>query len=233
MSQVELLLKYQQEDSKLLKIEQEYSNSEELKNYSQTRSFLKKAPEKLELMDNKARELKLDLEKLNKKYAEIHETLQEFENLDDLVSGGADISFYKKNVAQIGDKLRGIKNEINALSNAIKDADSEYRAMKKKVLEVQEKYAKYSEIHKTYKEKKVEEMKQYQDELKNLSKDIDKEVLNKYTIKRSERIFPILCKEEGGRCSQCGSELSIADKEKLSSGKVIECDNCHRIVYKA
>ena len=42
----EQLLKYQQEDSKLLKIEQEAAVSEERKNFIQTKSFLNKASEK-------------------------------------------------------------------------------------------------------------------------------------------------------------------------------------------
>jgi len=47
MAQVDQLLKYQQEDSKLLKIEQEAAVSEERKNFIQTKSFLNKASEKL------------------------------------------------------------------------------------------------------------------------------------------------------------------------------------------
>ncbi len=68
---IEQLLKYQTEDSKLLNIEREAATSEEWKNYSQAKSFLTKAPEKLEAMDAKARELESLLEKLNKKYDEI------------------------------------------------------------------------------------------------------------------------------------------------------------------
>jgi len=96
MAQVDQLLKYQQEDSKLLKIEQEAAVSEERKNFIQTKSFLNKASEKLDSLEAKALELKSILEKLNGQYKEISETLNDFENLDELVDGGADISFYKK-----------------------------------------------------------------------------------------------------------------------------------------
>ena len=54
MTQIEQLLKYQEEDSKLLKIEKEAAGSSEWKNYSQAKSFLTKVPEKLEAMDSKA-----------------------------------------------------------------------------------------------------------------------------------------------------------------------------------
>lgn len=137
MEQVKQLLLYQAEDSKLLKIEQDAQGSEEWKNYSQAKSFLTKAPEKLENLDAKARELSAALTLLDEKYAEIEETLKDFENLDELVEEGADILFYKKNATQISEKLKAIKAEINTLLKTIQTADEEYKAMKKKTIAVQ------------------------------------------------------------------------------------------------
>jgi len=136
MAQIEQLLKYQTEDSKLLRIEREASSSEERKNYSQAKSFLTKAPEKLEAMEAKAVEMSAILNKLVNKYEEIAETLKDFENLDELVEGGADISFYKKNATQITERLKSIKSEINALVKSVKEADEEYKSFKKKTLDV-------------------------------------------------------------------------------------------------
>ena len=219
---IEQLLKYQTEDSKLLNIEREAATSEEWKNYSQAKSFLTKAPEKLEAMDAKARELESLLEKLNKKYDEIAETLKDFEHLDELVEDGADISFYKRNATQIADKLKSIKSEINALVKSIKDADTEYQTLKKKTITVQEQYKEYSAKYKDA----------VKAELKKLAKDINPEVMKRYETKRSERIFPIICAVKNDRCSKCGMELSIVGKEKLASGEALECENCHRFLYK-
>ncbi|MBD5585123.1 MAG: hypothetical protein HDQ88_08570 [Clostridia bacterium] len=232
MAQVEKLLKYQQTDEKMLKIERETSNSEERKNYVQAKNFLTKAPEKLDSLDAKAVELNALLSELNKKYEEISETLSDFDHIDEMVDGGADISFYKKNVTQISEKLKSIKAEVASLSKAIKDADEEYQSMKKKTIAVQKQYAEASEVYKKFKESKQAEAVAVKKELDVLAKDIDAEVLKKYEIKRSERIFPILCPVKDGRCSKCGSELSLAGKEMISSGTVVECDNCHRILYK-
>ena len=231
MTQVVQLLKYQEADSKLLKIEQDAASSEERKNFSQAKSFLTKAPEKLDALDAKARELTSLLEKLNKKYAEIEETLKDFDNLNELVEEGADISFYKKNVTQISEKLKSIKSEVNALQKAVKESDEEFKALKKKTIATQKEYAEYSEVYKKYKEEKLAEMKNVQAGLDKLAKNIDPEVLKKYQIKRSERIFPIICAVKNDRCPKCGTELSISGKEKVSSG-VTECEYCHRFLYK-
>ncbi len=232
MAQVDQLLKYQQEDSKLLKIEQEAAASEERKNFIQTKSFLNKASEKLDSLEAKALELKSILEKLNGQYKEISETLNDFENLDELVDGGADISFYKKNVLQLTERLKSIRQEINSLTKSIKDSDEEYQTLKKKVLSAQKQYPEYAEIYKKYKALKEEEMASVKAELEKLGKSIDSEIMARYQAKRSERIFPILCSVKGGRCSKCGTELSLVGKEKIESGSAYECDNCHRFLYK-
>ena len=195
-------------------------------------SFLNKAPEKLEAMDAKAREIEEDLQKISKKYEEIAETLKEFENLDDLVEEGADIAFYKKNATQLQEKLKSLKAEINALSKTIKSADEEYKALKKKTIAVQKQYTEFTAVYKEYKATKLAEMEAIKKQLEKLAKDIPSEVFKRYENKRSERIFPIICAVAGDRCSKCGMELSIVGKEKIAHGEVTECENCHRFLYK-
>lgn len=229
---IEQLLKYQAEDSKLLKIEREAANSEEWKNYSQTKSFLTKAPEKLDAMDAKAREMTSELEVLKKKFDDIEETIRDFDNIDDLVEEGADITFYKKNASQITEKLKSIKSEINALVKSIKEADEEYKALKKKTIATQKQNAEYAAVYQEYKKAKLAEMEGVKAELNKLAKELNPEVLKRYEAKRSERIFPIICSVKNDRCSKCGMELSILGKEKIESGGVIECENCHRFLYK-
>lgn len=233
MSQVTELLKYQQEDAKLLQIEREAAQSAERKNYTAAKSFLTKAPERLDALDAKAREIAHLMQELEKKYKDIAETLADFDNIDDLLDGGADIAFYKKNITQLTERLHAIKGEISSLIKSVKDADEEYQALKKKTIQVQKQYAEYLEVYKKYKDGKMKEMQAVQANLDVIAKNLDAEVLKRYQAKRSERIFPILCEVVGGRCSKCGGELSLAGKEKVDAGKVVECDNCHRILYSA
>lgn len=232
MAQIEQLLKYQAEDEKLLKLEQEALNSEERKNYVIAKNFLTKAPEKLEAMDAKAKEFEATLQSYNKQYSEVAETLGDFEHLDELVEDGANIAFYKKSLSQIIEKIKLIKSEIAAIQKAIREASEEYQTLKKKTIAMQKQYTEYSAKYKELKTAKDSEAQAVKGELVRLSSGIDKEVLARYQAKRSERIFPILCEVKNDRCSKCGTELSIVGKEKLSGGKLTECDYCHRILYK-
>ena len=133
---------------------------------------------------------------------------------------------------QITERLKSIKAEVAALTKAIKEADEEYQAMKKKTIAVQKQYAEYAETYKAYKESKLAEMNAIKLELEKIAAGIAPEVMQRYQSKRNERIFPILCAVNNGRCSKCGTELSLSAKERIESGQPTECDNCHRFLYK-
>lgn len=233
MSQISQLLLYQQKDSELLKIEQEIAGSEERKKYAQTKSYLNKASERLDKLEAQSQGIITHLDALNKQYDEISETLKDFDHLDDLVDGGADLSFYQRNLSQLIEKIKTIKGEIAALTASAKETADEYQSMKKKVIAAQNQYPVLHAAFQDFKKSKQEQTDAILKELEGLAKSIDPEVLRKYQSKRSERIFPIICEIKADRCSKCGIELSIADKEKVSAGKVVECENCHRILYKA
>ena len=66
----------------------------------------------------------------------------------------------------------------------------------------------------------------------NRAEKVPADVLAKYGAKRKEKLFPVVCAVADKRCPQCGMELSIAEIDKLSGGKFIECDSCHRILFK-
>lgn len=233
MSQISQLLQYQQKDSELLKIEQEIASSDERKKYMQTKNYLSKASEKLDKLEAQSQGLLAQLDALNARYEEISETLKDFNHLDDLMEGGADLSFYQRNLTQIIDKIKSLKGEIAALNATAKDAVDEYQSMKTKVLAAQKQYPIAQNEYKNFKSSKQAQTDAITKELASIAKGIDEEVLRKYQSKRSERIFPIICEIKADRCSKCGIELSIADKEKVAAGKVVECENCHRILYKA
>lgn len=232
MSQIEQLLKYQKEDEKLIKLEQEAASSEERKKYVQSKNFMTKAPEKLDQIDAKAAELERMAVRLNSVYEELAEALKDFDALDEMVEEGANVAFYKKSALSLQDKIKSLKSEINSLTANVKSVDEEYKALKKKVIAMQKQYKESHAVYNAYKEEKRKEMAVEEEELKKLAKGIDPAIFAKYQTKRSERIFPIICEVKGDRCSKCGIELSLAGKENLASGDVVECENCHRFLYK-
>lgn len=229
MSELQAILKYQEIDRKLFKLENELAENEERKKYAKLQKFLKTAPEKLDALEVKATALKAEAEALEKKYQQVESTLGDFENLDELIGGGADISFYKKKAQSVAEQLRKLKADINALAENIKATDAEYQKLKKQVISAQKQYAEAAESYKAVKGKYDGERKTIEAELAAAEKDVDAQMLARYQTKRKEKIFPVVGELYSGRCPFCSMEPPIAAKSKLPSG--IECDNCHRIIY--
>ena len=96
MTQLQAILHYQETDKKLYKMERDLAGCEERKEYVKYKKFLETAPEKLDSLEAKATALKGEAAKVSEQYERVEETLNDFENLDELVKGGADIAFYKK-----------------------------------------------------------------------------------------------------------------------------------------
>ncbi len=231
MSQLQAILKYQEVDTRLYKLERELAGCDERKEYVKFKKFLETAPEKLDSMEVKANSLKAEAVKLAEKYAHTEETLKEFENLDELLTSGADIAFYKKNAQSIVDQLKKIKADLNALTASIKELDAEYQKLKKQVISAQKQYAEASEKYKAVKASREGERQEIEKELAAIAKDISAETLERYKMKRKERIFPVVGELIGDRCPFCSMEPPLAARSKLTGGATIECDNCHRIIF--
>ena len=101
MSQLQEILKYQEIDKRLYALEREIAGCEERKEYLKAKKFLETAADKLDSYDAKAAQLKNMAVELTKKYLKTEDTLKDFAHLDELVEGGADIAFYKKNAVSI------------------------------------------------------------------------------------------------------------------------------------
>lgn len=233
MSQLQAILNYQEVDAKLYKIERELAGSEERKEYAKVKKFLESAPEKLDALEVKAKALRAESEELAEKCARLEETLKDFENLDELVNGGADIAFYKKKAQSIIEKLKKLKADLANLTANIKGTDEEYKKLKKQVISLEKKAP---EVYKAYKDLKASregEKQPLETQLSALAKDISAEMLEIYKTKRKEKIFPVVGQITGNRCPYCSMDLPIAARNKLSGGGWIECENhiCSRILF--
>ena len=207
---IDELLQYQEADGRLRAVEQEVAATDERKKYMTARKFLEKAPEKLDALDAKAAELKHLFELLEKKYAEIADTIKDYENLDEMVDEqGGEISFYKKNAAQIADNLRGLKAEINKLASQIESASAEYQAAKKQTIAMQKQYKEYKVKYAEVKEARAGDFKKIDAVLAELGKKVPKVALALYNAKRTETLFPVVCDFSGYLCPHCGIDLSF------------------------
>ncbi len=232
MSQLQAILAYQECDKKLFKIEKEISSCPERKELHLVKKFLATAAEKLDALDNKAKQLKLQMVELAKKYKTAEETLSEFEHIDEIVGDGSgDIGFYKKKVLTLLDVLKKIKGDIANLTTAINETHDEYQKLKKQVIAKQAEYKTAQEKYEGVKASRSGEIEEIKKQLAGLKKEIAENVMERYENKRKEKVFPVVGKIQDRRCPYCSMELSLKDMNDISGGVAIECAECHRILY--
>jgi predicted nucleic acid-binding Zn-ribbon protein len=229
MSQLQAILKYQEVDGKLFKLENELAESEERKKYAKLRKFLKAAPEKLDALDMKAATLKAEAAAIIAKYEQLEATLKDFENIDELVNGGADIAFYKKKAQSVFEQLKKMKADLNTITASAKATDEEYKDLKKKVIAAQKQYDGAKKAYEDLEATKTTERDAIKAELANLEKEIDGKLLARYQVKRKEIPFPIVGKSQVNRCPYCSNEFSIVAQGNLQNG--VDCEMCKKIIF--
>ena len=231
MSQLQAILSYQEVDKKLYKLERELAGCDERKEYVKYKKFLETAPEKLDSLEAKSMSLRAEAEALTAKYEQLEETLKDFDNLDELVTSGADISFYQKKAQLKVDQIKKLKGDLSTLLSSIKEIDAEYQKLKKQVISAQKQYADASEKYKAVKASRADEKAALEKELAVLAKAVSAELMQKYQTKRKEKLFPVIGELAGSRCPFCSMEPPLAVRSKLTGGGTIECDNCHHLIF--
>ena len=232
MTVLEQLLEYQKVDAQLRKIEQSVAGSEERKKFMQAKKFMETAREKLEAQEKRAVEIKRLRDDLTARMDEIARQIAEYADLDEMVAEGADVAFYKKNVQTLSERLRALKGELSKLLSDVTAAAEEYDRFKKQTIAMQKQGEEYSKKFKELKNEHAAEAEEVSKKLAALAKSIPPELMEKYQLKRKEKIFPILAPLNGDRCV-CGMDFPLAQQGKLAGGNVVECEHCRRFVYKA
>ena len=224
------LLEYQKVDAELRKMEQEIGASDERKKFMQAKKFMETAREKLDAYDKRAVELTALRDTLEKNCDEICKQIEEYSDMEEMVEGGGEIAFYKKNAQALLEKLRTVKTELNKLASDVNATVEEYKEFKKRTIEMQAQYKEYKEKFEALKNAQADKVKEIKTRLDALAKKCSGEAVEKYKAKRKEGIFPILVPLTSGGCI-CGMDLSLAQQGKLSGGAVIECEHCRRFIY--
>ncbi len=228
---VQQLLKYQEVDEKLKAIEDALKGSEEFKKYAQATKFLKTVDDSRILYEDRSSAL---ISNFNEKQSELAKLIDEMNDLSESLADDADekeISFLSKRASELQKKLQSLESQIQKLESEIKEVLSQYSNFVKKTKVYMEQRKENKEKYEKLLAEKEAERKSISDELKVLEKDIPEDLMKVYKDKRKDGKFKIVCKVENGYCTSCNTELVIAEKEKLKKEKIIECPNCHKLIY--
>lgn len=235
MSVLTSLLEYQEIDRKLLKIEKELNETEEKKNYAKARKFMRNAQIMLEGYESKAISLMGEFNDLESRYRKASEQLSEFTEIDfaELEDNEEEVAYLKKNALTLAETLKNLKKSLGSVKEQMEKMTQEYEKLKKQTISIQKKYKEYKEKYDALTASRGEEVKEIKKQLASCGKDIPEEVLERYLNKRKEGVWPVLCKLNVDRCSVCSMDVPRAALSRFGETNVIECENCHRLLFKA
>lgn len=223
------IIKYQEIDGKLLRLQKELNESSARKKATDMQNQLKAGQARLVEVERNASKAMENYQKANAYYGEM---VAKIEALASTMEG-ADLTKIKELQQTNGNFFKMIdrlEHELAKLSAQLNMVSSEYNNIIKNAkiakTELDNSRNKFA-AEKTELEPKIAAL---QVELAAQEKVVDKAILEKYKAKRESK-FPVIVRQVNGTCGGCRMAISAAKNRDLLSKGFCECENCGRIIY--
>lgn len=228
---IEQLLKYQDVDAGLRKIEIALSGSEARKKAVSAKKYLESVDETVNGLDVKAAELAHIYEKLQQESKVLADQREEFIGALEHAEDENALNYLAKKADELYNKVKNLTQETARVSEAMQAVYKEYAGIRNNIKNAQAQYAENGKIYNELKASKQDERTAIETELKDLEKNVEPSLMERYKAKRALKIFPILYEVRENVCGACNMELPKSVLAQLKNGEVIECDQCGRLLY--
>lgn len=226
------ILEYQDIDMELNVVEKALHDNPVRKEYMANGKKLSAVSEKVASYEKKAEELINLHGSLNAKKSAIEEEIKQVQNSVDECVDEVGAKYLKEQNKKLIGELDEVSTKCEELASTINALLSEYSVYTKDVKQAKESYLKIKPVYDELVAETTKKREEINKRLADKVKEIDPSVLDKYLAKKKEQPFTkILFKCEGEFCSHCNQELSGLAKSKLADNSVIECENCHKLLY--
>lgn len=228
---LESILEYQKKDAQLVAIEREIAESKAKKVVNQMASFVKSAQQKLVVIEKNASSLLEEFKKISEEfYADVKKveslSKKKYETLDK-----DELKVCEKEANDLVAKLLVVEKNIASLSKKIKDTLNDFDVTKDQGMKAKQRHTQglnsYNELVKS-KQVEIDKLKK---ELEELASKTDKKFLTKYQKMREDKKFPVFVPLNANSCGGCSMELPSSQLNKIQENGMLECENCHRIIY--
>lgn len=225
------ILEYQDLDAKLVSIEKEIANSPAKLTANKMVEYVKSAQQTLVNLEQNANKLIVEFEKLNAQYQNALKDVdklskQKLENLSvDQLRENANVA------TQINSNILNIERNISLLSEKIAKILKDFDKTKQQAKSAKLKFEQNKTAHIKFVETKEASMHKLKAELEKVGKLVNKDILKKYKELRGDNKFPIFVPLINESCGGCVMHQPRARLDKLKADKILECENCHRMIY--
>lgn len=228
------MLEYQAQDREVFKLENELRQSEEIKQANKLQTAYKQTQDVIVGLNSRAKQRMEAVARLEERYSRSLHELEELEAESDNIGDLKEAEFYDKRLGDITKALEALEKEMIAAGDELKRVTAAVTSEQQRLQQYREKYIKARQSYELLKKKIQERALPYAGKMKQLEKEIDPALMERYKRVRGNRKMPVLVPfTESGGCGGCMMELSENEKGKLAANGICECPNCGRLVYKA
>ncbi len=225
------ILQYQDLDAKLVSIEKEIANSPAKLTANKMVEYVKSAQKTLVSLEQNASNLIAEFDKLNEQYQSALKDVDKMTK-QKLDSMSVEELREKANLAtQINSNILTIERNISLLSDKIATILKDFEKTKKQAQSAKLKFEHNKTEYLKFVATKQESMHKLRAELAKVEKSVDKDILKKYKELRADNKFPIFVPLVNEACGGCVMHQPRARLDELKTDKILECENCHRIIY--
>lgn len=223
------ILKYQDIDSEIKKIEAQIADNANRKNALKMQQFLKDAQTKLAELEKRAD----DTIKAYNQYKEIYNKMAKNLEVAEKNAGSDDISKSEgllEAIDTIASNLTKLDKEMASIMANCASIQNEVSSIMKSARTAKANLQKYKDEFAKYKEEMDVKIAGLKEKLAEQAKKVDKTLLSKYKQKSVEKTN-VFVAEVSGKCGGCRMEISASKLNTLKANGFIECENCGRIIY--
>ncbi len=225
------ILEYQRKDAQLVAIEKEIASSPAKKMVNQMVDYVKSAQQKLVQIEKNASVLIVEFEELKNQFDESIKAVESLtrQKLDDQTE--AELKEQASTATKENAKILNIEKNITNLSKKINATLKDFEKTKEQGNMAKRKYEQGLQQYNDFVKSRQAQVTKLQKELAELEKKVEPKMLAKYKELRSDKKFPIFVPLMGHSCGACSMQLPSAKYDRLKANGMLECENCHRVIY--
>jgi len=225
------ILEYQKLDIELLKLKKSGANSEDKNNMAKLKGYIVESHDKGMKLEDDAKKLFNDYLNLKKQYDSNFKKVQELLNTNISSVELDNVDNMLSTINSLSSELFLLERNLNIIINKIKSSLKEFEVTKNNIIKARQKYNEFKSKYEAGINSVAPQIKEIEDKMKALEKDIDEDTLHKYKTIKGDKIFPVFVGLNNGHCGGCRVEIPTSKVNLLKKEGTIVCEQCHRIIY--
>ncbi|MDE7216251.1 MAG: hypothetical protein K2O08_05540 [Clostridia bacterium] len=230
---IEKILKYQEVDMKLFKLENELKTSDPAKKMIFYQNATKQSYDTLTRLNESAEAAMENIKKNMSALVEINKQIEEIAGGDLPDCDEKQLDYFAKQLEKLEQRADELEKEISRINKELSETNSKYKKEYEQAGKSSKSYRVYTEEFNNLKKEKSVEASEILRELKDLEKDLNVALFDNYKKVKANKKRPVFVPFiKPSSCGGCGMEVASDIIDKLSEGlKIQECPNCGRIIY--